>query len=111
MVVRAALKAENEAYAEESKAKQAKIVVLKEELQRLKADVMLRRRIAAKEAEAGTAAKLREYTHAESQHGAALKELMDRKDMEESVHRETVEFLKKQQDVCLPDGAGVGDDG
>jgi TRAP-type uncharacterized transport system substrate-binding protein len=95
----AALEHENAAYAKETEEKQATIAALKEELQRLKADVALRRRIAAKEAAAGTAAKVREYTHAESLQTGALKALQDRRAMEDSVHAQTVSFLKEQQDV------------
>lgn len=93
-----ALEAEKRAHTLETEEKRESIRVIKEELQKLKMETSTRRKCAAMEADAGTAAKDRSFRHTESSLREAITELQHKMDMSAMVHDETLSFLKKQQD-------------
>ena len=95
----AALEKERAAHAREKEEKSETIARLKDELQQLKNDVATRRKFAAKESAAGTAAKQRAYIFTEASLQQQLAELRKKKEMDDAVHTQMVTFLKKQHEV------------
>lgn len=71
----------------------------------LQLETATRRKCAAREAEAGTAGKVRAFKHTEAEIEEKLKELAARRTTEALVHEQTVTFLKQRQEELTAQAA------
>ena len=75
---------------------------LKEELQQVKSKTTVDSKYSRRESLAKAASTLRQYRQAERQAEAKIRGLDERGKMEEIVHKQTVEFLKRKQKQLEP---------
>lgn len=94
----ATLREEEEKHAAEMEAKQKELSTLKEELRKLKVSTTLKLRYARKEAAAKTEGSTRAFTAEEADLIRQIEDTRAKVDIELSVHDQTMEVLKKEQE-------------
>jgi len=81
--------------------KRAEITALKEKLQQIKTKTAIDTKYARREARAKTASLLRTYQQEASETDNTISQLKKKRHMEEVVHTQTMEFLKRKQEQLV----------